>query len=133
MATKFQLNILSKYITSEKNIKIIGKYIKSDEDLYNVCYLKQSGSSLKEILEMLKNDTLNYSHPYFSDMKHKQELYNNYLENPFAENQIKSIVKCKKCGSDNVMSQSVQDRSADEPASVYSQCISCKFKWRSNN
>lgn len=133
MASKIQLDILSKYINSEKNVKILGRYIKSDEDLYNVCYLKQTGIKLKKILEMLKNNTLNYSHEYFSDMKHKQELYNNYLENPFTENQVASIVKCKKCGSNNVMSQNIQDRSADEPASVYSQCISCKFKWRNNN
>jgi DNA-directed RNA polymerase subunit M/transcription elongation factor TFIIS len=124
--------ILSEYISSEKNIRILSKYIKSETDLYNVCFLRKTGVKISDILSSLKNDTLNYNHECYSVLKQKQEQYNDYLEKPFDED-VSGVVKCKKCGSDKTISHSVQDRSADEPASVYSQCLSCKFKWRSNN
>lgn len=39
-------------------------------------------------------------------------------------------VICRKCGSDNVYSESRQLRSGDEAASILYACLNCNHKWR---
>ncbi len=43
----------------------------------------------------------------------------------------KGAIDCKKCGSEETLSIERQIRSADEPASIFSSCIQCGYKWRS--
>ena len=41
-------------------------------------------------------------------------------------------VYCKKCGSDNVFSESRQTRSADEATTIFFTCLNCGNKWKMN-
>lgn len=39
-------------------------------------------------------------------------------------------VDCKKCRSSETLSVERQNRAADEPLSIYVNCLSCGYKWR---
>ncbi len=133
-------NTLKKYINSEKNVEIIEKaiYILSQQKngnylniLYMVCYLKNNGILLKDILNDIKTDNLGYTNKIFDELNKKQREKNDYLENPFEI--VEGVVNCKKCGSNKTISSTKMDRASDEPLSIYAQCINCKHKWRENN
>jgi len=47
----------------------------------------------------------------------------------FSEGTYKVIVRCKRCGSDDVRWEEKQTRSADEGATVFCTCNSCKNRW----
>lgn len=132
--------ILAKQFKSEKNISIMEKYIysyscgdnnKYMSSLYDIMYFNKKGSSVKEIIQWLKTGKMGIDHPSMKIYKEKQIEHDEYLVNPFQV--IDGIVNCKKCGSKNTLSYSKQDRKADEPLSVYCQCVDCKHKWRENN
>ena len=138
-------NIMSKYFKLEKNVNSIEeklynlvseKYTKHIEESYNtflhiIIYMRISKVSIKDIASYIKEDRLEYKHPNFNRLHLKQIDNDEYLENPFEV--LSGVVKCKKCGSDKTVSYSKQDRSADEPMSVYAQCMICKTKWRENS
>lgn len=138
-------NIMSKYFKLEKNVKSIEeklytlvseKYAKHREESYNaflhiIIYMRISKISIKDIATFIQDDKLEYNHSSFDRLRLKQIDNDEYLENPFEV--LSGVVKCKKCGSDKTMSYSKQDRSADEPMSVYAQCMICKTKWRENS
>ncbi len=42
----------------------------------------------------------------------------------------KGAVDCPKCGSEETLSVEQQTRSADEPMSIFSNCLQCKWRWR---
>lgn len=39
-------------------------------------------------------------------------------------------IKCHKCGSDNVFSESRQTRSGDEAMTIFYTCLNCGQKWK---
>lgn len=41
-------------------------------------------------------------------------------------------ITCKKCGSDNVFSESRQTRSSDEATTIFYTCLNCGNKWKMN-
>ena len=47
---------------------------------------------------------------------------------------VKNTVEvfCKKCGSDNVFSESRQTRSSDEAMTIFFTCLNCGNKWKMN-
>lgn len=139
------LDILRNHFKLEKNVKSIEnrlytlvseKYSKHSEEiynsfLYNIIYMRKCKIAIKDIVRYIKEDRLEYTNPSFEKLQLKQKDNDEYLENPFEV--VTGVVKCKKCGSDKTLSYSKQDRSADEPMSVYAQCMVCKTKWRENN
>jgi DNA-directed RNA polymerase subunit M len=43
---------------------------------------------------------------------------------------LKGVVRCPKCGSDEVYYWMVQTRSADEPMTRFYRCKKCGYTWR---
>lgn len=43
---------------------------------------------------------------------------------------IKGLFICKRCHSDETISTEMQTRSADEPMTIFIQCVKCKNRWR---
>jgi DNA-directed RNA polymerase subunit M/transcription elongation factor TFIIS len=66
----------------------------------------------------------------FTENIPEQECF--HLQKP--EETFQEIVEsdaCTKCKSTDTMTLARQTRSADEPTSYYSECYTCKHKWRS--
>lgn len=65
-----------------------------------------------------------------------QYLYENIPITAFVQEsiniQVKNTVgiKCKKCQSDNVYSESRQVRSGDEAMTIFYTCLNCGNKWK---
>jgi DNA-directed RNA polymerase subunit M/transcription elongation factor TFIIS len=45
------------------------------------------------------------------------------------DQKFQAIVRCKRCGSENVTWDEKQTRSADEGATVFCMCTRCKLRW----
>lgn len=67
-----------------------------------------------------------------------KELYKMIPISAFIQDTIDARVKntvgiyCKKCGSDNVFSESRQTRAADEATTIFYTCLNCGNKWKMN-
>lgn len=67
-----------------------------------------------------------------------KDLYERIPISAFIEESIDTKVKntvgikCKKCGSEEVYSESRQTRSADEAMTVFYTCLNCGNKWKVN-
>ena len=65
-----------------------------------------------------------------------QYLYDNIPISAFIQDVIDTKVKntvgikCKKCQSENIYSESRQTRSADEAMTIFFTCLNCGFKWK---
>lgn len=65
-------------------------------------------------------------------------LFKNVPISAFIQDVINTKVKntvevyCKKCGSDNVFSESRQTRSGDEATTIFFTCLNCGNKWKMN-
>lgn len=65
-------------------------------------------------------------------------LYKTVPINAFVQDNIDTKIKntvevyCKKCGSDNIFSESRQTRSSDEATTIFFTCINCGNKWKMN-
>ena len=65
-------------------------------------------------------------------------LYKTVPISAFIQDTINTKIKntvgiiCKKCGSDNVYSESRQTRSADEAMTVFYTCLNCGNRWKVN-
>ena len=155
-------NIIGKYLNNQKNIitfeKLIYNLTKDKPSMYRVyifqlCLILSNRERIfsvindekisegisrgkdkmriKDILDIIKQDKLGFNHEGFKNERILQEEYDEYLVNPFEV--VKGLLKCPKCKSDKTMSYSKNDRSSDEPMSVYATCFMCKFNWRENN
>ena len=67
-----------------------------------------------------------------------KKLYQTIPISAFVEDTINTKVKntvgvvCRKCGSDNVFSESRQTRSGDEATTIFFTCLNCGNKWKMN-
>ena len=67
-----------------------------------------------------------------------KDLLKNISISAFVQNSVNAKVKntvgihCKKCGSDNINSESRQTRSADEATTIIFTCLNCGQVWRMN-
>ena len=65
-----------------------------------------------------------------------QYLYDSVPISAFIQESINTKVrntidiKCRKCGSDNVYSESRQTRSGDEAMTIFYTCLNCGQKWK---
>lgn len=65
-----------------------------------------------------------------------QYLYENIPISAFIQEvinvKVKNTVgiKCKKCQSDNIYSESRQTRSGDEAMTIFYECLNCGNKWK---
>ena len=60
-------------------------------------------------------------------MRFEQMLQEKY--EALDDEQFQAIVRCRRCGSDNVSWEEKQTRSADEGATVFCVCTICKNRW----
>lgn len=63
----------------------------------------------------------------------RRQMYINLLKdkaNEVQSNEENSLIKCRKCGSDDLSFSQVQLRSADEPMSCFFSCNGCGNRWR---
>lgn len=51
-------------------------------------------------------------------------------EDDALKNANKCQVKCPKCSHEEALFVELQTRSADEPMTIFYQCIKCKFNWK---
>jgi len=112
-------------LTVEKNINILEKNIhdvaKDDEFIYtNIAYqlvsdIKQ-GKKLKELLEEIKQQKLNWKHPSLSDYINEEIEQDNFIIQPFEI--VEGITQCK-CGSKRVYSYTKQTRGGDESSTTF--------------
>ena len=87
---------------------------------------------LKIAFEELMNDKLGWNHSTFEEIKLAEEKEINKRLKPV---EIKEgIYTCKKCGGKRTQSYEVQLRRADEPATVFIECVNpkCRNKWSIN-
>jgi len=122
-------------LTVEKNINILEKNIhdvaKDDEFIYtNIAYqlvsdIKQ-GKKLKELLEEIKQQKLNWKHPSLADYINEEIEQDNFIIQPFEI--VEGITQCK-CGSKRVYSYTKQTRGGDESSTTFNECLQCKSKW----
>ena len=70
-----------------------------------------------------------FEHPVLDSARDKMKRFIRQLEIS-QETFENSLHTCLKCGSNNVFSIAKQIRSADEGASVFSECRDCHNKWR---
>jgi len=109
-------------IYSQKLYQIIGDII--------------SKVSVKDIAKNIDQGKIEWDHPNFKENADRISEQNDFIQNPFEVEE--GVFQCKAinpatgkiCGSKRVFSYTKQDRSSDEGASVYAQCVACKTKWR---
>lgn len=128
-----------------------------DKKVYNNCFLQCSELTFDEIyfrklyqiigdiilkvptktiIQNIETSKVDWKHPTFKENADRIAEQNDFIQNPFEVEE--GIFQCKAidpatgkvCGSRRVFSYSKQDRSSDEPTSVYAQCVACKSKWR---
>ena len=91
-----------------------------------------AGKDLKVVLECIKKEEIGFDSSTFRNIKEKQFEIDNFIVNPFTVEE--GIAECRKCNGKRVYTYSKQKRSADEPATVYAQCVNpmCKNRWVNN-
>lgn len=113
-----------------KNTKIL------DKDLYIrlltsfVTEISQYG--LKSAYDSLVNNTLIWDHAIFKNIK---EYEDKEVAKRLKPVEIKEgIYECPKCKGKKTQSYEVQLRRADEPATVFIECVNpkCRYKWKIN-
>jgi len=64
--------------------------------------------------------------------RHRQERFHAMLQDKYDalnDQRFQAIVVCRRCGSDEVTWDEKQTRSADEGATIFCVCITCKNRW----
>lgn len=133
------INTLLQVLSVKKNVDIIEKNIyeisKNDNNLYiSIIYqvvndITYSKLKLSTILDNIKKNKYSWNHDCFKEMILEEEEQDEFITNPFEV--VEGIIQCN-CGSKRVYSYSKQTRSNDEAATTFSQCLSCKQKWKTN-
>lgn len=108
------------FLASGDNIELYKQY------LYQVISDIRNGTSLKQILNNIKNNKIGWNHPTFNEVTKKQDEQDDYICNPFLVEE--GVITCS-CGSKRTLSFSKQIRSSDEGTSVIVNCIDCKKHW----
>ena len=128
--------VLSKYISSEKNIKLLEKKINeitNNQEEYKklileLIHYKRNGTSSKELLKLLKSNKVLESGSSYEEYKIKLEEHDRFLIKPFEVDE--GVLECGKCGSNKTISYTKQTRSGDESTSVFALCYNCNNKWK---
>jgi DNA-directed RNA polymerase subunit M/transcription elongation factor TFIIS len=108
-----------KYIETFRNLIDYLINIKADKNL-----------KLSDILNMLKNDKINFSADFYEP--YREEIKKELKKSQLSVEVVEGLFECPKCKGKETESYSVQLRRADEPPTVFIECINkrCKHKWR---
>jgi DNA-directed RNA polymerase subunit M/transcription elongation factor TFIIS len=138
------MNVLRSLLDNERTINIFLKHIQAftdrhdlsheekgtyDEVLYQVVGDIICKRPLNKILTDLRHDRMLKNHRRYDEINKKIQEHDEFLVNPFEV--VEGISQCGKCGGKRAYSYTKQCRSADEPSSVFYQCVNskCKNKW----
>jgi DNA-directed RNA polymerase subunit M/transcription elongation factor TFIIS len=102
-----------------------------DDIIYEMSFEKINGKDLKAVFEMAKEKKLQFQHPSFEKISIKIEETDTFINRPF--DTVEGVNECTKCHSKRTISYSKQTRSSDEGASVFVQCIDCKYRYMMNS
>jgi len=136
-------NSLYSFLQNEKNARTFEKYIYEEtkdyisytellRDIVGMigCLKDPYELKLKDILDMLKKKKLGFNSFYYDDIREtvKKEIKKLQLPIEVAE----GVFECPKCKGKLTQSYQLQLRSADEPATIFVNCVNktCKYKWR---
>ena len=130
-------DFLKHYISRKENrntvIQEIGQHSKGNKELFMQILLDFTSvlteKGIKVAFEQLTDDRYGWNHPIFESIKSTEEKEVNKRLKPI---DIKEgIYTCKKCGGKRTQSYEVQLRRADEPATVFVECVNpkCRNKW----
>ena len=97
-------------LKSNNNINDVSVVFKKDNDLIYGTFLETIERATKERTER------------FEQML--QEKYDSINESGYG-----TLLKCRRCGSSEISYEEKQTRSADESATIYVFCSTCKNRW----
>jgi DNA-directed RNA polymerase subunit M/transcription elongation factor TFIIS len=108
-----------KYIETFRNLIDYLINIKADKNL-----------KLSDILSLVKNNQINFSADFYEP--YREEIKKELKKSQLSVEVIEGLFECPKCKGKETESYSVQLRRADEPPTVFIECINkrCKHKWR---
>jgi len=130
-------DVLKHYVSRKENRNVIIQELKgSSHQNKEVCIqilfdfislLVDKG--IKEAFSLLSEGKIGWNNPVYENIKLSEEKEVNKRLKPI---DIKEgIYTCKKCGGKRTQSYEVQLRRADEPATVFVECVNpkCRNKW----
>lgn len=144
-------SILSKYIKTEKNLKIFSSVLKNiainlckergiktyasnaeytelyTDLVYNSLEIIKN-NKLTQAIQILKESHIMWDDTFHRDFKQKQKENDEYTTKPISVE--KGIVQCTNCDSHETVSREKQTRSADEPATIFYRCAKCGHNGR---
>ena len=108
-----------KYIETFRNLIDYLINIKADKNL-----------KLSDILNLVKNNQINFSDNFYEP--YREEIKKELKKSQLSVEVVEGLFECPKCKGKETESYSVQLRRADEPPTVFIECINkrCKHKWR---
>ena len=108
-----------KYIETFRNLIDYLINIKADKNL-----------KLSDILNLVKNNRINFSAEFYEP--YREEIKKELKKSQLSVEVVEGLFECPKCKGKETESYSVQLRRADEPPTVFIECINkrCKHKWR---
>ena len=127
---------LKLFITKEHNALIIEQNIMENSGMIESSYKRNvyqaindiySNMKLNDLLKDIKSKKIGWKHSYLNDSIFEEQEQDNFIIQPFEVHE--GVITCS-CGSKRVYSYQKQSRSADEPMSTYSNCMSCGNKWQ---
>jgi DNA-directed RNA polymerase subunit M/transcription elongation factor TFIIS len=140
MTTLTLKEALKRIFSVQSNINLFEKQIVSMcpsvsqqmDILYEIGFLINiENMTVKDALAVLKNDTIGKKHQNFNKVKKEIEEMDHFMDNDLEV--VEGAEKCRYCGDNRTISYSRQTRSADEGASVFVYCISCKKRYIMNS
>lgn len=99
--------------------------------LYEIFFLIYKGDTPEYICELIDKGCIGFNHKKFFTAKQKQKNIDTLLDDNF--DCADGVEQCSKCGSLKTITYNKQTRSADEGATVFIFCVSCKHRHTLNS
>ena len=86
--------------------------------------------TVQGLLYTLNNRLFDWEHPVYNEYARLEREYLDFLTCPVHVQE--GVLQCGKCKSKRTLSYAKQTRAADEPTSIFAQCVDCGNQWREN-
>lgn len=66
------------------------------------------------------------------ELRLRRERFEGMLQEKYEaldDQKFQAIVRCRRCGSEEIVWEEKQTRSADEGATIFAACVKCKNRW----
>lgn len=98
----------------------------TDQTNYEIAFQKMFGGTPTGGIEDKLIPKTKFDHPLFDGVRKKINETLLFQTNSFELQD--GVEQCRKCGSYKTLSSAKQTRSADEGATVFTQCLKCKHR-----